>query len=106
MDLIVEGPSNDRSIGSINYDKWIGLEERLRVIEGNVIFNPVRVNEVCLVPNIMVPEEFRVPYFIKYTGLECPNTHLQSYCNKMIEVIHSDKMLVTKVLKSCNQAPG
>jgi len=50
--------------------------------------------ELCLVPNIVVLKEFRVSDFIKYTGLECPYTHLQSYYNKMTEMIHNDKMLI------------
>jgi hypothetical protein len=33
--------------------KWIALEERLRVIEGNDLTDPVLVVEGCLVPNIM-----------------------------------------------------
>jgi hypothetical protein len=63
-------------------------------LEGNDWFDPMRAAEVCLVPNIVVPKDFRVPEFTKYTGLECPNTHLRSYCNKMAEVIHDDKMLI------------
>jgi hypothetical protein len=47
-----------------------------------------------LVPNIVVLKEFRVSDFVKYTGLECPYTHLWSYCNKMVEMIHNDKMLI------------
>lgn len=35
MDLIVEGPSDNRSTSSINHDKWVALEERLKAIEGN-----------------------------------------------------------------------
>jgi len=27
-------------------------------------------------------------------GLECPNTHLRLYCNKMAKVIHNDKLLI------------
>ncbi|XP_061951881.1 uncharacterized protein LOC133674685 [Populus nigra] len=50
--------------------------------------------EVCLVPNIVVPKDFRIPDFIKYIGLECPNTHLRSYYNKMAEVIRNDKLLI------------
>jgi hypothetical protein len=42
----------------------------------------------------MVSKEFRVLDFVKYTGLGCPNTHLKSYCNKMVEVIHNEKMLI------------
>ena len=49
---------------------------------------------MCLVPNIIVPKNFRIPEFIKYTGLECPNTHFRSYCNKMVEVIYDDKLLI------------
>jgi hypothetical protein len=67
---------------------------RLRAVEGNDWFDPMRAVEVCLVPNIIVSKNFRIPEFIKYTGLECPNTHLRSYCNKMAEVIYDDKMLI------------
>jgi hypothetical protein len=77
----------------MNYNKLSALEERLRVVEGNDWFDPMRVAEVCLVLNIIVPKNFRIPEFIKYTGLECPNTHLRSYCNKMAKVIYDDKLL-------------
>jgi hypothetical protein len=92
VDLIVDGPS--RSIDFVNYDKLSALEERLRAVEGNDWFDPIRAAEVCLVPNIIVPKNFRIPEFIKYTGLECPNTHLRSYCNKMAKVIHDDRILI------------
>jgi hypothetical protein len=70
------------------------LEERLRAVEGNDLFDHIRVVKACLVLNIVVPKEFRVLDFIKYTRLECPNTHLQSYYNKVVEVIYNDKMLI------------
>jgi hypothetical protein len=76
----------------MDHDKLFALEERLRAVEGNDWFDPMRAAEVCLVPNIVVPKDFRIPDFIKFTGLECPNTHLRSYCNKMVEVICDDKL--------------
>jgi hypothetical protein len=63
-------------------------------VEGNDLFDLVRATEICLVSNIVVPKDFRVPDFIKYTELECLNTRLRSYYNKMAEVIHNDKMLI------------
>ena len=42
----------------------------------------------------MVPKEFRVLDFVKYTRLECLNIHLLSYYNKMTEKIYNDKMLI------------
>jgi len=94
MDLIADGTSGNRSTDFVNYDKLSTLEERLRAVEGNDWFDPIRAAKVCLVQNIIVPKDFRIPEFIKYTGLECPNTHLRSYCNKMAEVIYDDKLLI------------
>jgi len=94
MDLTADGPPGNRSTDFMNYDKLFALEERLRAVEGNDWFDPMRAAEVCLVPNILVPKNFRILEFIKYTGLECPNTHIRSYCYKMAEVIYDDRMLI------------
>jgi hypothetical protein len=94
VDLTADGPPSNRSTDFVNSDKLSALGERLRAVEGNDWFDPIRAAEVCLVPNIIVPKNFRIPEFIKYTGLECPNTHLRSYCNKMAKVIHEDRMLI------------
>ena len=64
----MEGPFDDRSTGLRDYDKLATLKERLRVVEGNNPTDPVLAIEVCLVPNIMVPKEFKVPSFISTPG--------------------------------------
>jgi hypothetical protein len=94
MDLTKEDPQDVRFSDRVGYDKWTTLEERLRVVEGNDLFDLVRVTEVCLVPNIVILKKFRVPEFVKYTRMECLKTHLCSYYNKMAEVIHDDKLLI------------
>ena len=87
VDPTTKGPSDDRSTSQRDYDKWVALEERLRIVEGNNLTDLILAAEVCLVSNIMVPKEFSVLDFVKYTELECPNTHLWSYYNKMVEVM-------------------
>jgi len=94
VDLTADGLPENRSTDFMNYDKLSALEERLRAVEGNDWFDLMQAVEVCLVPNIIVPKNFRIPEFIKYTGLECLNTHLRSCCNKMAEVIYDDKLLI------------
>jgi len=81
-------PSDD-----IDQDKMVALEARIRAIEGVDLYDPLRAAEICLVPNVVVPKKFQVPEFIKYTGTQCPITHLKSYCNKMVEVVHNEKLL-------------
>ena len=94
LELTDEDPQDARFSNHVGYDKWSALEERIRAVEGNDLSDPFRAAEACLVPNIVIPRKFRVPEFIKYTGTECPKTHLRSYYNKMAEVIHDDKLLI------------
>jgi hypothetical protein len=47
---------------------------------------------MCLVPNVVIPKKFRVLEFIKYTGTQCPVTHLKANCNKIAEVVDDEKL--------------
>lgn len=78
----------------IDYDKVEALETRVKAIKGVKLYIPVEATKICLVPNVIVPKNFRVPEFIKYTRTQCTTTHLKSYYNKMIEVVHDKKLLM------------
>lgn len=75
-------------------NKFIALEQRMRAFEGIHLYDPIKAVEMCLVPNIVIPKNFRVPEFVKYTGTQCPITHLKAYCNKMAEVVDDEKLLI------------
>jgi hypothetical protein len=90
-ELTLEGSHKDKMIGAEGLEKWAALEERVRVVEGNYLYDPVKAAEMCLVPNVVIPKKFRVPEFIKYTGTQYSITHLKSYCNKMAEVVQDEK---------------
>ncbi|XP_011014526.1 PREDICTED: uncharacterized protein LOC105118304 [Populus euphratica] len=45
-------------------EKWVALEERVRAIKGNNLYDPMKATEMCLVPNIVIPKKFRVPEFV------------------------------------------
>jgi hypothetical protein len=83
-----------KSFDDIDQDKMATLYARIRAIEGVDLYDPVRAAEMCLVPNVVVPKKFRVPELIKYTGTQCPVTHLKSHCNKMAEVVHDENLLM------------
>jgi hypothetical protein len=63
-------------------------------IKGTSLHDHIKAVEMCLVPNVAIPKIFRVPEFIKYTGTQCPITHLKAYCNKMAEVVYVEKLLI------------
>lgn len=69
------------------------LEKRLRAIEGTDCYN-FNVNDLCLVPNVMIPPKFKIPEFDKYKGDTCPKNHLTMYCRKMTACSRDDKLLI------------
>jgi hypothetical protein len=94
MDAFANDSHKAKSADNIDQDKIEALEAIIRVIEGAYLDDLVRAVEMCLVPNVVVLKKFRVPKFIKYSGTQCPMTHLKSYCNKMAEVMHDEKLLM------------
>jgi hypothetical protein len=94
MEVFANESHKANSSDSIDQDKIQVLEARIKVIEGVDLYDPVRAAKMCLIPNMVVSKKFRVSEFIKYSGIQCPMTHLKSYCNKMAEVVHDKKLLM------------
>ena len=67
----------------VEREKFNHIEERLRAIEGGGDYPFVDMEELCLVPNIIIPLKFKVPNFDKYKGTTCPKNHLKMYYRKM-----------------------
>ncbi|RDX64286.1 hypothetical protein CR513_57172, partial [Mucuna pruriens] len=54
----------------------------------------LEVVNLCLVPDVGLPAEFKTPEFDKYKGNSYPRVHLAMYCRKMEAYIHDDKILI------------
>ncbi|RDX85840.1 hypothetical protein CR513_32900, partial [Mucuna pruriens] len=74
-------------------ERWRFLEERLRIVEGTEKYG-LDAADLCLVPDVVLPTDFKTPDFDKYKGSSCPRTHLAMYCRKMAAHIQDDKILV------------
>jgi hypothetical protein len=94
IDSTEKGSQKGNMIKKDELNKFIALEQRMRAFEGIHLYDPIKAAEMCLVPNIVFPKNFRVPEFVKYTGTQCPITYLKSYCNKMAEVVDNEKLLI------------
>ncbi|XP_050909152.1 uncharacterized protein LOC127122923 [Lathyrus oleraceus] len=69
------------------------LDDRIRAIEGFSSFG-IDARDLCLVPNVVLPQKFKVPDLPKYKGLSCPRSHLTMYCRKMALHIDNDNLLI------------
>jgi len=70
------------------------IEERLRVVEGFGDYPFADMEELCLVPDVVMPPKFKVPNFDKYKGTTCPKNHLKMYCQKMGAYSRDEKLLM------------
>ena len=52
------------------------------------------MEELCLVPDVIIPPKFKVPDFDKYKGTTCPKNHLKMYCKKMGAYVKDEKLLM------------
>ena len=75
-------------------EKFDHIEERLRAIEGDEDYTFADMEELCLVPDIIIPLKFKVPDFNKYKGTTCPKNHLKMYCRKMGAYAKDEKLLM------------
>ena len=53
------------------------MEERLHAIKGGGNCAFANMEELCLVPDVVIPPKFKVPDFDKYKGTTCPKNHLK-----------------------------
>ncbi|XP_050914720.1 uncharacterized protein LOC127129610 [Lathyrus oleraceus] len=69
------------------------LDDRIRAIEGFSAFG-IDTRDLCLVPNAVLPQKFKVPDLPKYKGLSCPRSYITMYCRKMVLYIDNDDLLI------------
>jgi hypothetical protein len=65
---------------------------KLRVLEGS--HGTIDPSQYCIVTDIEIPKDFKVPDFEKYKGTTDPLTHLQMYCSKMGAYLKNEKMML------------
>lgn len=52
------------------------------------------VYDLCLVPNVKIPQKFKVPDFEKYKGKSYPLSHLVMYAHKVSTQTNNHQLLI------------
>ncbi|KAA3486504.1 hypothetical protein EPI10_030407 [Gossypium australe] len=72
--------------------KW--LEKKFRAMENVDYHCRNYANDLSLVPDLVLPPEFKTPEFKKYNGTSCPEAHITMFCRRMIEYVNNDQLLI------------
>lgn len=84
-------------VAEISHD----LEKRLRGMEG---FDTLRLDDICLVPDLVILLKFKVPNFEKYKRNRYPRHHLVMFFRKMTFHTQEDKLMIHYFLDSLSRA--
>ncbi|KAL4291434.1 hypothetical protein GQ457_14G017100 [Hibiscus cannabinus] len=91
LEKLIEEQSKD--FGATD-DKFKYLEERIKAIEGTDAFIGTDAMGLSLVPDLILPPNFKVPEFEKFDGTSCPNAHLTMFYRKLTGYGNDDKLLI------------
>lgn len=80
------------------------LVEKMKAMQGQNSIN-LSALETRLVPDVVIPPNFKVPKFEKYKGLSCLDNHLKMFCRKMVSHVRDDKLMIRCVQDSLTGAP-
>ena len=94
IDLTVKESQKGKAVKENGLEKLATLEKRMKGIERIGRYDLVKAAEICLVPNVGIPKTFRVLKFVKYTKTQWPITLLITYNNKIVKVVHEEKLLI------------
>ena len=70
------------------------MDKKLKEIEGVNDLGSVDPRELSLVPDVVIPPQFKMSKFEKYDGTKCPKNHLATYCNKMAGHARNEDLLI------------
>ena len=76
----------------VEREKFNHMEERLRAIEGGGDHVFADMEELFLVPNMVITSKFKMPDFNKYKRDTCPKNHLKMYYQKMGAYAKDEKL--------------
>ena len=62
--------------------------------EGMDDLKSVDPRELCLVPDLVIPPNFKMLIFERYDGTKCLENHLATYCHKMAGHTHNEDLLI------------
>ena len=60
--------------------------------------------KLCLVPDLVIPPDFKIPKFEKYDGTKYLENHLVTYCNKMAGHARNEDLLIYAFYESLTGA--
>ncbi|KAE8702101.1 hypothetical protein F3Y22_tig00110503pilonHSYRG00823 [Hibiscus syriacus] len=76
-------------------ERFKRMDEAIRNVKGvNTSHKELEARELSMVPDLIIPHEFKMPDFEKYDGTSCPLIHLRMFYSEMERYLNFDDLLI------------
>ncbi|XP_070028897.1 uncharacterized protein [Nicotiana sylvestris] len=76
------------------------LTSRIQGVEGSKRIEGLNYEDLCIQPDIELPEGYKPPKFEMFDGTEDPRVHLRTYCDKLVGVGKDEKIGMKLFMRS------
>ncbi|XP_010314424.2 uncharacterized protein [Solanum lycopersicum] len=76
------------------------LTNRVQHVEGNKKLGGLSYEDLCMHPDVELPEGYKLPKFETFNGIGDPKAHLRMYCDKLVGVGRDEMILMKLFMRS------
>ncbi|XP_070026248.1 uncharacterized protein [Nicotiana sylvestris] len=93
--------SNDKDLLNRNLAEELKkLTSRIQGVEGSKGIEGLNCEDLCIQPDIKLPEGYKPPKFEMFDGKGDPTVHLRTYCDKLVGVGKDEKIRMNFFMRS------
>ncbi|XP_070041318.1 uncharacterized protein [Nicotiana tomentosiformis] len=76
------------------------LTGRVQNIEGGKEVEGLNYEDLCIQPDVELPEDYKPPKFEMFDGTGDPKVHLRTYCDKLVGIGRDEKVCMKLFMRS------
>ncbi|XP_070008964.1 uncharacterized protein [Nicotiana sylvestris] len=76
------------------------LTSRIHGAEGSKGIEGLKYENLCIQPDVELPEGYKPPKFEMFDGTGDPRVHLRTYCDKLVGVVKDERICIKLFMRS------
>ncbi|KAK4723775.1 hypothetical protein R3W88_026554 [Solanum pinnatisectum] len=81
-------------------EKLDSLANRVQNVEGSKRLGGLNYEDLCMHPDVELPEGYKLPKFELFNGMGDPKAHLRMYCDKLVGIGRDERILMKLFMRS------
>ncbi|XP_049397433.1 uncharacterized protein LOC125861619 [Solanum stenotomum] len=79
------------------------ISEAVKSVQSSRKITGLEYEDLCIHPDLEIPEGYKIPKFETFNGIGNPMTHLRAYCDKLVGIGKNDALIMRYYLEKIKQ---